>query len=294
MKLDERLTDLQNHPEDEQLKHSIREKLDMGDKRKQWNWLGSRFGEVSFGLLILFLGSFLLYTSMQPTHQASSESIQAIYSYKSKDADVAFRAKPSVNYIGMENVTTENLVLLFETLNELPEISPQTKNYGDYELVVVYENGEQRRFELDASYLYDVDEDVYYPGYNQMSAKIDSDLYEAHNENKLPIYLMTPLIFLLIGGIALFYSRRKIELPKPSKSRYVVLVSYTLTILGIFLYAYNNGLLYFPYLLLVIFALAYMMWWSIKRDVTNPVILKVEKFRMIALVVIVVVFLLWG
>ncbi|MCH7321489.1 hypothetical protein LZ480_06235 [Solibacillus sp. MA9] len=294
MKLEENFQQLQNHPVNEQLQHNIRMKLDDKKPQKQWNWLGSRLGEFSFVLLLIALGSFLLFTSLQHTQQAASNSIQAIYSYQSEDSDLAFRAKPSTNYIGMENVTTESLVSLFENINELPTISPTSKMYGDYEIIIVYEDGEQRRFEFDSTYLYDVDKKVFYPGYGEMPAMIYSDLFAAHHSNKLPIYLMPLLILALIGGISVFYNRRKIELPQKNKSQNIAIAIYTVTVLTVFYYVYNIGLLYFPLLLLIILALAYLMWWAIKRAVTNPLILRVEKIRIIALVIIVVVFLIWG
>ncbi|WP_274309927.1 hypothetical protein [Solibacillus daqui] len=294
MKLEENFQQLQNHPVNEQLQHNIRMKLDDKKPQEQWNWLGSRLGEFSFVLLLIALGSFLLFTSLQHTQQAASNSIQAIYSYESEDTDQDFRAKPSTNYIGMENVTTASLVFLFENINELPIVSPTSKMYGDYEIIVVYEDGEQRRFEFDSSYLYDVDEKVYYPGFEEMPTAIYSDLFAAHHSKKLPIYLMPPLILGLIGGIAVFYNRRRIELPVNNKSKNVALAIYTVTMLAVFYYVFKIGLLYFPLLLLIILALAYLMWWAIKREVTNPVILRVEKLRIIALVIIVVVFLIWG
>lgn len=294
MKLDDNFQQLQNHPVNDPLQHHIRMKLNDKKPPKQWDGLGSRLGAFSFVLLFIALGSFLLFTSFQHTQQAASNSIQAIYSYKSGDSDRAFRAQPSTNYIGMENVTTESLVLLFENINELPTISPTAKRYGDYEIIVVYEDGEQRRFEFDSSYLYDVDEMVYYPGYGEMPAAIDSDLFAAHHSNKFPIYLMPLLIVVLIGGISMFYSRRKIKPPQNNKSTFIVLAIYSVTMLAVFYYVSNIGLLYFPLLLLIILALAYLMWWAIKREATNPVILRVEKIRIIAFVITVVVILIWG
>ena len=293
MKLDDQFKQLQNHPENERLQQEIRAKLDVKNVRKPWNLLGNPIGEWSFVLVFVVLASFLLFTSLNETNQATSDSIKAIYSYKSSGSSDDFRAKPSTNYIGMENVTTDSLLYLFENIDELPTIDPQTKQYTDYQLIVVYENSEQRRFELDDYYLYDVDKDIFYPGLNQLSQTVYDDLHDAHFV-KLPIILLPVLILVVTGAASLFYSRRKIQLPRHNQSMYVATAIYALVMIAVFYYALNIGLLYRPFIFVLILLLGYIMWWPIKRETTNPTILRVEKLKIIALVLGVVVFLIWG
>lgn len=294
MKLDDQFKQLQNHPENERLQQDIRAKLDEKNVRKPWNLLGNPLGEWSFVLVFIVLASFLLFTSLNETNQATSDSIKAIYSYNSSGASDDFRAKPSTNYIGMENVTTDSLLFLFENIDDLPTIDPQTKQYTDYQLIVVYENGEQRRFELDDTYLYDVDQDLFYPGFNQLPQAVYDDLREAHFQHKIPVILLPILIMVITGAVSLFYSRRKIELPRHNRSMYGAMVMYALIMIAVFYYALNIGLLYRPFIFVLILLIAYMMWWSIKRETTNPTIHRVEKLKIIALAVSVVVFVIWG
>lgn len=293
MKLDNQFKQLQNHPENERLQQEIRAKLDGKNVKKPWNLLGSPLGEWSFVLVFVVLASFLLVTSLNDTNQATSDSIKAIYSYKSSGSSDDFRAKPSTNYIGMENVTTDSLLFLFENIDELPSVDPQTKQYTDYQLIVVYENGEQRRFELDDYYLYDVDQDLFYPGFNQLPQAVYYDLRNVHFV-KLPIILLPVLILVVTGAVSLFYSRRKIELPRHNQSLYVATAIYVLVMIAVFYYALNIGLLYRPFIFVLILLLGYIMWWPIKRGTTNPTILRVEKLKIIVIVLSVIAFLFWG
>ncbi|MER2127776.1 hypothetical protein [Solibacillus sp.] len=294
MKLDDQFKQLQNHPENERLERDIRAKLDEKNVKKPWNLLGSPIGEWSFVLVFVVLASFLLVTSLNDTNQATSDSIKAIYSYKSSGSSDDFRAKPSTNYIGMENVTTDSLLFLFENIDELPSVDPQTKQYTDYQLIVVYENGEQRRFELDYYYnLYDVDKDIFYTGLNQFPQAVYVDLQDAHVV-KLPIILLPILILIVTGATSLFYSKRKIQLSRHNQSMYVATAIYAFVMIAIFYYAYNIGLLYRPFVFVLILLLGYILWWPIKRETTNPTILRVEKLKIIVLVLSVVAFLFWG
>ena len=294
MKLDDQFKQLQNHPENERLQQDIRAKLDEKNVKKPWNLLGNPLGEWSFVLVFIVLASFLLFTSLNDTNQATSDSIKAIYSYNSSGASDDFRAKPSTNYIGMENVTTDSLLLLFENIDELPSVDPQTKQYNDYQLIVVYDNGDQRRFELDDSYLYDVDQNLFYAGFSQLPKVVYDDLRDAHFENKLPIILLPILILVITCAVSLFYSIRKIELPRHNQSMYVATAIYALVMIAVFYYALNIGLLYRPFIFVLILLIAYLMWWPIKRETTNPMIHRVEKLKIIALAVSVFVFLIWG
>ena len=294
MKLEDQFKQLQNHPENDRLQQDIRAKLDEKHVRKPWNLLGNPLGEWSFVLVFVVLASFLLFTSLYDTNQATSDSIKAIYSYKSEDSENDFRAKPSTNYLGMENVTTESLLLLFETIDDLPPIEAQAKEYGDFEIIVVYENGEQRRFEFGYGYLYDVDQDIYYPGYEQMPSAIYSDIFDAHYEHRIPIIVLPILIMVITGAVSLYYKKRKIQLPRYNKSMYFATAIQGLIIMALFYYMFNIGLLYRPFLFVIFLLLAYLLWWPIKRETANPTILRVEKLKIIALAVSVVVFVIWG
>lgn len=294
MKLDERLKELKHYPGNNNLQQDIRKKLDDKRTRKSWNMLGSRFGELSFMVLVILLGSFLVFISLNGTQQAASDSIKAIYSYESKETNQPFRAKPSTLYIGMENVTTNSMIALFENIDELPAIEPQSKHYGDYEIIVVYENGEQRRFEIDYDYLYDVDQNVYYSGYEQMSTVIYSELFNAHYENKLPLYIL-PLMIGLIQILAnVYYSRRKIPARQKFKETYISMALCIIAFLGIYYYATNIGVLYLPSLFLCILVVANIMWWPTKLNETNVVVRRVEFIQIIAYVLLIMVFLIWG
>lgn len=291
MKLDERFKQLQQHPQNEDMQQRIRMKLDEKQTRKQWNMLGSRFGELSFILLIIGLASFLSITSLTNVNHATSNSIDGIYSYESKDYE-AFRARPSTNYLGMKNVTSNEMIRFFEQIDELSPIGPQQHLYNDYQVVIKYKNGEQRRFEVATTYIYDVDRNIYYPGLEAFPTILYSQFFAAHfGEPKIPTIILPLCIMAITIFVSYYYSRRKISAPKNVKMMWLSIGLLIAIMAAINYYVANIGLLYRPLLFVAVILLFYLQWWSIKRNVVNPLILKVEKYKTLAFVVLLIVFI---
>lgn len=291
MKLDEQFKQLQQHPKNEAMQQKIRLKLERKKARKQWNMLGSGFGEFSFILLIIILASFLSATSLTNVNHATSNSIEGIYSYESKGYE-AFRARPSTNYIGMKNLTSDELVNFFERIDEISQIEPQPQFYGDYQVVVKYKNGEQRRFEFAPEYIRDVERNVYYPGFVEQPQIIHAQFYDGHfDEPKIPTIILPLCIMAITIFVSYYYSRRKISAPKNVKMMWLLIGLLIAIMAAIGYYVTNIGLLYRPLLFVAVILLFYLQWWSIKRNVVNPLILKVEKYKNLAFVVLLIVFI---
>ena len=202
-----------------------------------------------------------------------------------------FRGKSSTNYMGVENVTTPLMVTLFENLIELPTIPAPAKYDQHYDIVVVYKNGEQSKYELSWNYLYDIDNNLYYPGYEHYPKAIYSELFAAHEKIQLPIILIAIPVLLMNAFTVIYYNRRR--LVQPTKVRGLgISITVSLTVLGLlFWYHYAIGPLYTPLLVLVAVSYGFSIWLPMKRQITNLNILKVEKYKILVIVLLLIIWI---
>lgn len=287
MKLDERLKELNELPENEQLKQSMLHKIKERPVKRTPSWNPLR--EVIVMASICFIVLFLIYTSNDQINQAFSGEIVKITSYENM-GETGFRGKSSANYMGVENITSDSMLTLFENVTELPTIAAPAKYDPHYDIVVVYKNGEQNKYELSWNYLYDINNDVYYPGYEQYPTAIYSELFAAHNKVQFPIIWIALAVLLMNAFAAIYYNRRRFV--RPAKIRGIgISITVSLTVLGLlFLYHYAIGPLYKPLLVLLAFGYGFSIWLPMKRQITNLNILKVEKYKIL---LIVLLFIIW-
>lgn len=211
MKLDDRLKQLNEFPENEALKKSIYYNIHKKPVKRR-NPLKT-FRELGVMAAICFIGLFLLFTSNNLNNQAASGEIVKITSYEN-NGEKGFRGRASTFFIGVENVTTDEMVTLFENISALPAVMAPPNSDEHYDIVVLYRNGEQRKFELAWNYLYDVTNDAYYPGHEQYPSAVLSDLENAHDRLQFPSIFIGLGILVMILVASSYYSRRQIELPK--------------------------------------------------------------------------------
>ncbi|MEK3766249.1 dehydrogenase [Solibacillus sp. FSL K6-4121] len=288
MKHDERLQELNKIPENERLKQTILNKIKDQPVKESISLKPLR--ELLVIASICFIALFLFYTSSNQINQAASGEIAKITSYKYL-GESQFRGKSSSNYMGVENITTPSIVTLFENLEELPTITaPEKYNHHHYDIVVLYKNGEQHQYELAGNYLYDIKQELYYPGYEEYPTAIYSDLFDAHYKIQFPIIWIAVAVLLMNGFTAIYYNRRKLY--RPTKIRGLgVSLTINLTILALLFWYHNTiGPLYKPLLILLTVGYGFSMWLPMKRHITNLNILKVEKYKIL---LIVLLFISW-
>lgn len=287
MKLDDRLKQLNELPQNEALKKSIYHNILKKPVRTRHPL--KTFREIGVMAAICFIGLFLLFTSGIHNNQAASGEIAKITSYEN-NGEKGFRGRTSTLFVGVENVTTDEMVTLFENISELPAVMAPPKSDVHYDIVVLYKNGEQRKFEFAWNYLYDVKNDAYYPGYEQYPSAILADLENAHDR------LQFPVIFIALGVLVMnliassYYSRRQIEQPKKIRGLGIVITIYLIGVALMGYYYFMIGPFYKPLLLPLLFGYGFSMWWLIKREVTNLNMLKVEKYKILFIVLL---FLIW-
>lgn len=287
MKLDDRLKQLNELPHNEALKKSIYHNIH--NKPVKTHNRMKIFREIGVMAAICFIGLFLLFTSDIHKNQAASGEIAKITSYEN-NGEKGFSGRTSTLFVGVENVTTDEMVTLFENISELPSVMAPPKSDVQYDIVVLYKNGEQRKFELAWNYLYDVSNDAYYPGYEQYPSAILSDLENAHDRVQFPIILVASGVIVMNLMSAGFYSRRQLERPKkiPGLSISILISLIILAILA--WYYYTIGPPYKPMLMLLVLGYGLSVWVPIKRAITDYTILKVEKFKII---LVVLLFFIW-
>lgn len=287
MKLDDRLKQLNELPQNEALKKSIYHNVHKKPVKRR-NPLKT-FREIGVMAAICFIGLFLLFTSDNLNNQAASGEIAKITSYEN-NGEKGFRGRTSTLFIGVENVTTDKMVTLFENISELPAVMAPAKSDVYYDIVVLYKNGEKRKFELAWNYLYDMTNDAYYPGYEQYPSDILSDLEDAHERVQFPSIFIGLGILAMILVASSYYSRRQIELPKKIRGLGVAMTIYLIVVAFMGYYYFMIGPFYKPLLVLLLFVYGFSFWWLIKKEVTNLNILKVEKYKILF---IVLWFLIW-
>lgn len=287
MKLDDRLKQLNEFPENEALKKSIYHNVDKKHVKRR-NPLKT-FREIGIMAAICFISLFLLFTSDNLNNQAASGEIAKITSYENS-GEKGFRGRTSTLFVGVENVTTDEMVTLFENISELPAVMAPPKNDVHYDIVVLYKNGEQRKFELAWNYLYDVTNDAYYPGYEQYPSAILSDLDDTHERVQFPAIFIALGVLVMNLAATSYYSRRQIEQPKKIRGLGIAITIYLIGVALMGYYYFMIGPFYKPLLLLLLFGYGFSMWWLIKNEVTNLNILKVEKYKILFIVLL---FLIW-
>ena len=286
MKLDERLKELNKLPENERVKQTIFNKITNQPVKQSMSMKPLR--ELGVIASICFIVLFLIYTSNNQIHQASSGEIAKITSYRNID-ETEFRGRSSTNYMGVENITTPSIVTLFENLSELPTITPSEKDFLHHDIVVLYKNGEQRQYELSWNYLYDIDNNLYYPGYEQYPTAIYSDLFDAHYKVQFPVIWIAIAVLLMNAFSSIYYKRRRLVQPKKIRGIGIA-ITFNLTVLAVlFWHHYSIGPLYKPLLVLLAIGYGLSVWWPMKRQIINLNILKVEKYKILLVVLLFII-----
>ncbi|WP_339194786.1 dehydrogenase [Solibacillus sp. FSL R5-0449] len=280
MKLDDRLKQLDELPQNEALKKSIYQNIHKKSVRKQ-NQLKT-LREIGIMAAICFIGLFLLFTS-DMNNQAASGEIAKITSYEN-NGEKGFRGRTSTLFVGVENVTTDSMIALFENISELPAVMAPPKSDVHYDIIVLYKNGEQRKFEWAWNYMHDISNDTFYPGYDQFPSTVLSDLENAHDRFQFPSIFIGLGVLLMILVASSYYKRRQIELPKKIRGMGIAMTIYIIVVAIMGYYYFMIGPFYKPLLLLLLFAYGFSIWWLIKKEVTNLHILKVEKYKILFIV----------
>ena len=137
-----------------------------------------------------------------------------------------------------------------------------------------------------------MDRHIYYQGCDEQPPTIYAQFNVGHfDEPTIPTILLPISIMAITIFVSYYYSRRKISAPKNGKMMWLLIGLLIAIMAAIGYYVANIGLLYRPLLFLAVILLFYLQWWSIKRHVVHPIILKVEKYKLLAFVVLLIVFI---
>lgn len=279
MNIDNRLQKLNNMPEDEQVKQRISQKISEEPARKKKDIM--LWKEVVLFAAIACIGLFLIITPSIKNNQAATNEIQQIYTYFSaKEGE--FRARPSMQYVGMQQVKSDLTVTFFEQIDQMKVV--ENGQLGDHFIdVIVVKNNEKQRYQLSDLTLYDVDHQIFYAGEGKLYEDVFDALYRGKSNS---ITLLLPPIVILMNVIPnYYYKKRRIKLPETNKgaTKYAIIAMGVLV--GIFGYAYYVGPLYKPFLYVLSIGHGYFMWRVVKMNVQNLTVYKVEKWKMIILIV---------
>lgn len=288
MKLDERFKQLNELPEDKQLKKHIRNHIENNRQKTKSPFSWNGWKEVGIVIGICFIGLFLLYTSSNGLkNHAANEEITGLYSYHNHTGE-GFRGKASTLFVGVKDIMTVRTVLLFENIDELPLLDQSPNGFVDHYDIVVVKEGVKHQYQLSEDYLYDVDNNLIYPGYKEFPIALADDFTKPHENNGYPLALLIPFSVIFINLITqIYYKRRRIIMPEklPGTGIAVTIAIFALIALG--LYAYFIGPIYRPLLFLLAILYGGLIWWPVKRNITDLNIIKVERVKTLVMVVLV-------
>lgn len=162
-------------------------------------------------------------------------------------------------------MTTDSIIALFENISELPAVMAPPKSDVHYDIIVLYKNGEQRKFELAWNYMHDISNDAFYPGYDQFPSTVLSDLENAHDRFQFPSIFIGLGVLVMILVASGYYKRRQIELPKKIRGMGIAMTIYIIVVAIMGYYYFMIGPFYKPLLLLLLFAYGFSIWWLIKK-----------------------------
>ncbi|MER2039500.1 MAG: hypothetical protein ABS944_15240 [Solibacillus sp.] len=279
-------------PEEEAKKKKIYEQITKNEMKSKRNIELSKWKELALVVAICCIGFFLFIMPSVTQHQSTTGNIKEIFSYYS-NKDEAFRARASTLYIGVENVTTDEMVHFFELVEELEPIASTTRQMERYDIIVV-KNGKQIRYQLTENYLWNMEQNVYYPGYAEYPTIIEKTLSKAHFDHEGSInYTIHFLIAILTIHLAsfIYYKRRNMEQPKVQGASYSIII-YIACIVFLSYYDQTWGPIFKPLILLLIVLLGVIHFSQLKRNIFNPHVYKIEKWKLILIIMVSTIWLL--
>ena len=282
MSINKRLRELNDMPENEALKMKIKQSIMKAPPKKKINF--SSWKEVLVSCAAIAITLFLLVTPTLQKNQATSDDIQHIYTFFSaKEGD--FRARASLQYVGMQDLKSDVTIQFFNQVEQMDVVENGTLGNHFIDVIVV-RNHEKHRYQLSDTTLYDVDYNIYYTSEDPLYSDAFDVLYHGKQSGYMTMVLSISVILLNLVSSYL-YKRKGIKIFKLEyKSGIVYMLIGFLVLAGVCSYAIFIGPLYKPILYLLTFIYGVLIWRIIKLNAYHLYVYKVERVKVVILVLV--------
>ncbi|MEK4425679.1 hypothetical protein [Solibacillus sp. FSL K6-1523] len=285
MDIEKELAELNQMPEDEQLKRKIQVSIVAQNAQRK---RGNVWKEIAMIVAICSIAFFLLVTGTSHTNQATSNEIEHIYTYFGGE-EKEFRARTSTLYVGVQEKTNEKTISFFEQVETMKRME---KGYLDDYIVdiIVVQNNKEHRYQISSVSLYDVDNDIYYNG---EGALFEETFQVLHTPKLNSYFYIVPIGIIAINFISWFYYKsRRIKAENPFEDHWGFIA--TLILAFVCIYAYNSfiGPLYKPALMVLGILYGYLLLKVVRRHAKTYITLKIETYKAIAITILLIIFIL--
>ena len=287
MKLNERLKDLNELQALNKVKLRIRNEIEINQQNPKSLFTWNGWKEIGLVIGICFIGLFLIFTtSSELKNHAATDEITKITSYHNVTGE-GFWGRTSTLFVGVKDILNEQTVLFFQNIDQLPPIENANINFhGSFDIVVI-KNGEKLRYQLSENYLYDVDLHIIYPGYKEYPIVLADAFTEAHENSRFAFVFLIPIFVIVLNLVTqAFYRRRGIKTPEKLPGMGIAIMIAIITLAAIGYYVFEVGPIYRPLLFILAIIYGWLIWWPVKRNITNLHILKVERIKTLIMVLI--------
>lgn len=286
MSMDKQLRELNDMPENNQLKMKIKQSITEAPPKKKMNL--SSWKEVLLCCAVIAITLFLIVTPSIQKHQATSNDIQHIYTFfNAKEGE--FRARASLQYVGMQDLKTDVTVQFFNQVERMEVVENGT--LGPYFVdVLIVRNHEKHRYQLSDTTLYDVDNKIYYMSEDPLYTETFDALFKGKQSGYMTILLPISVIILNLLSSYL-YKRKGIKLLEMNNKSIIIYILIGLFVVaGVFSYAIFIGPIYKPVLYLLTFIYGFLIWRIIRLNAYHLYVYKVERAKVVILVLVILAF----
>lgn len=287
MDIEKELAELNQMPEDEQLKRKIQSAIVAQNAPKK---RGNVWKEIIMIVAICSVAFFLLVTGTPQINQATSNEIQHIYTYFGGKEN-EFRARASTLYMGVQEITNSTTITFFEQIETMEKLEKGYGYLGDHIVdVIVVKNNKQHRYQISDVSLYDMDNGIYYEGGGALYGEAFNVLYEPKINS---YFLVVPLGVIVMNFLQwAYYKKRKIKAKNPMEDHWAFIASSLLILVSIFAYHALVGPLYKPALMVLAVLYGYVLRKLVQRHAKTYIILKVETYKVIATTILLMILIL--
>ena len=217
----------------------------------------------------------------------ASSSEKVIYTYFGGD-EGAFKARASLLYMKIQKVQTEREIAYSENIEAL-EIVEDGKLGAHIVDVVFVHDGEQHRYQLSDTDIYDVDRNIYYRDSSEVYSDVFDTLYTPPGSS---FTFLLPLIIIIVNVYSIYYYKRlgisQKELMPKTASFYLIIVTMFTVLIGSILYTVFVAPVFIPLLIIICLVYTLFIWRYFTRHIQNIRALKFERIKLIILMIVII------
>ena len=240
----------------------------------------------SLFVAICSIALFLIFTSPNMPLSTANSSEKVIYTYFGGE-EGTFKAKASLLYMKIQKVQSEREIAYLENMERLEIVEDGDLGAHIVDVVFVLK-GEQHRYQLSDTDIYDVDRNVYYRDRSDVYSEVFDTLYTPTGSS---FTVLLPLIIIIMNTYSMNYYKRlgisEKEIVPKTASFYLLIVAMLTVLIGSMLYAIYIGPVFIPLPIILFLVAAGFMWRYFTHHISDFRVLKLECIKLIATIIVV-------